>query len=210
MVIGGVWCPLDKIKKITNDIYIIKEKFNIKKYAEIKWTKVSNCNINYHKELIKYFFECEDLHFRAVVVKDKSKLNHEKYSQTHDDWYYKIYFDMLKTIIDPCENYNIYLDIKDTNSSEKVVKLNEILCNNIYDFNFEIIRRIQNVRSEECSILQLADLIIGAICYLNRGLDTSHAKIELIQMIKDLSGYSLNRTTLYRENKFNLLIWDGK
>ncbi|OSB16678.1 hypothetical protein B2H94_10820 [Clostridium sporogenes] len=210
MVIGGVWCPIEQRKKITNDIYEIKEKFNINKYAEIKWTKVSNCNINYYKELIKYFFECEDLHFRAVVVKDKNKLNHEKYNQTHDEWYYKIYFDMLKTIIDPNENYNIYLDIKDTNSAEKVARLKEILCNNIYDFNFKIIRKVQNVRSEECTILQLADLIIGSICYLHRELNTSKSKLELIETIKNLSGYSLTKNTLYRENKFNLLIWDGK
>lgn len=209
MVIGGIWCPANKRKEITNDIYRIKEKHGINKYAEIKWVKVSNSKADYYKELVEYFFQNEDLHFRAVVVSDKEKLDHDRYNQTHDEWYYKIYFDMLKTIIDPKEKYNIYLDIKDTRSADKVEQLRGVLSNSIYDFNCTIIRKIQNVRSEECIILQLADLLIGAIGYFHRGKDTSVAKVEVINLIKKLSGYSLTKNTLYKEEKFNLLIWQG-
>ncbi|WP_027640095.1 DUF3800 domain-containing protein [Clostridium cadaveris] len=209
MVLGGIWCPLNKRKEIINEIYNIKEMHGIKKYAEIKWTKVSNSNINYFKDIIRFFFNCQDLHFRGVVIKDKSKLDHKKYKQTHDDWYYKMYFEMLKTIIDPRENYNIYLDIKDTRSSDKVVKLKDVLANTILDYNYNSIRKIQNVRSEECVLLQIADLIIGAIGYYHRDIKTSESKLEIIELIKNLSGYSLEKTTLYRESKLNLLIWEG-
>lgn len=209
MVIGGIWCPIEKRKEITNDIYIIKEKHGVNKYAEIKWVKVSNSKIDYYKELVEYFFRNKDLHFRAVVVPNKNKLDHDKFKQTHDEWYYKIYFDMLKTIIDPQEKYNIYLDIKDTRSADKVENLRNALSNSMYDFNYEIIKKIQNVRSEECIILQLADLLIGAIGYLHRGKDASNAKVEVIDLIKKLSGYSLTKNTLYKEEKFNLLVWQG-
>ena len=209
MVIGGIWCPVNKRKEITNDIFKIKEKHCIPKYAEIKWVKVSKSKEAYFKELVKYFFYNDDLHFRAVVVTDKNKLNHSKYNQTHDEWYYKIYFDMLKTIIDPREKYNIYLDIKDTRSADKVIELRDVLSNNMYDFNYKIIQKIQNVRSEDCVILQLADLLIGALGYFHREKNTNTAKINIVNLIKELSGYSLERNTLYKEEKFNLLIWQG-
>lgn len=210
MVIGGIWCPEDKKRNIINDIYLIKEKYGIKKHAEIKWVKVSESKKEYFKELVKYFFECSDLHFRAVVIPNKSKLNHKIFNQSHDDWYYKMYFEMLKIIIAPNQRYNIYLDIKDTRSADKVIKLKKFLSNNIYDFNYNIVKKVQNVRSEECVILQLADLLIGALGYFHREKDTNSAKVEIVEQIKQLSGYSLRKNTLYKEEKFNLLIWEGR
>jgi len=56
----------------------------------------------------------------------------------------------------------------------------------------------------------VADLLIGALAYLHRGLTTNQAKLDLISRIKERSGYQLTRTTLIRESKFNLLIWNGQ
>ena len=54
---------------------------------------------------------------------DKNILEHDKFKQCHDDWYYKMYFTLLSKIISPDDNYYIYLDIKDTRSQEKVKKI---------------------------------------------------------------------------------------
>ena len=163
--------------------------------------------IDYYKDVMNYFFDNSDLHFRVLVVPDKSELNHEKYDQTHDQFYYKMYFDMLKTIFAPNSFYNIYIDIKDTIGAKKVEKLHEVLCNNHYDFSRDVIRRVQQVRSEEVELIALADFFTGAISYLFRGLNTSESKLKLIQKIKEKTGYSLQRSTLYKEDKFNLFIW---
>ena len=54
--------------------------------------------IDLYKDIVNYFFDDNNIHFRAIIIPDKSKLNHEAFNQTHDDWYYKMYFDMLKVI----------------------------------------------------------------------------------------------------------------
>ena len=136
-------------------------------------------------------------------------LRHGVFNQTHDTFYYKMYFDMLKTLFEPGYGYNIYVDIKDTRGQKKVEKLHEILCNNHYDFNREMIRRVQQVRSEEVELVAVADLLTGAVSYLHRGLETSAAKLRLIERIRNRSGYDLMRSTLYRENKFNVFVWRG-
>lgn len=207
MVLGAVWCPADKTLGISDSLRSIKIRHGLKPEFETKWTKVSPSKIDFYLEIVNFFFDNVDLHFRALIVPDKSKLVHEAFQQTHDVWYYKMYFDMLKVILEPEVCYRIYLDIKDTQGGAKVAKLREVLCNNIYDFSREIIERIQLVQSREVEILQLADLLIGAVGYVNRGLEGSPAKIELIELMKHRSGYCLNRTTLLRENKLNLLIW---
>jgi hypothetical protein len=114
---------------------------------------------------------------------------------------------MLKTILEPGKEYAIYIDIKDTRSQRKVQKLYEYLCNNSYDFKREMIKRLQQIRSNEVELMGLADLLIGAMSYLHRGHSESTAKIAIIEKIRHRSGYKLTNSTLYRENKFNLFIW---
>ncbi len=209
MVLGAVTCPLEKCRKVSVRIREIKNKHKLKKGFEIKWTKVSPAKLSFYREILDYFFDRDDLQFRAFIIPDKTKLNHEKFGQDHNTWYYKMYFDMLKVIFEPEGRYRIYLDIKDTCGAEKTAKLHDVLCNNIYDFSKKIIERIQLVRSEEIEILQLADLLIGAIAYVNRELSGNSAKVALVNRMKEHSGYSLIRTTLLREKKVNLFKWDA-
>jgi hypothetical protein len=207
MVLGALWCPLEKAKEIMIEIKEIKERHDLPRAFEIKWAKVSPAKQPFYEELIDYFFTNDDLHFRALVVPDKSKLQHELYGHDHDTWYYKMYFAMLKIILNPQDRYRIYLDIKDTRSAPKVAKLQDVLCNNMYDFQREIIERVQTVRSHEVEILQLTDLMIGAVSYVNRELYDNAAKVALASNIQAKSGYSLSRTTLLREDKVNILSW---
>jgi len=204
MVLGGVWCPVDKRKEIAVGIREIKQKHKMSPDFEVKWTKVSPAKVDLYLDLTDYFFDDDHLHFRGWIVPDKSILRHEDFNQTHDDWYYKMYFNMLKTIIKPDSKYNIYLDIKDTRGASKKEKLREVLSNNQYDFSRQIIQKIQLIRSHEVEQMQLADLLIGAVAYVNRGLEGSKAKEAVIARIRERTHYSLMRKTLPTEGKFNL------
>ena len=209
MFLGGVWCSKDKIKEILKRIKEYKIKHGLKSNTEIKWTKISPKKVDLYLDIIDYFFDNDDLHFRCIIIPDKKKLNHDRFNQNHDEFYYKIYFGMLKTILDPQEKYNIYIDIKDTHGAKKIKKLQEVLCNNLYDFDRKIVENIQLVRSHEIGIIQMADILIGAISYNFRGLETSEAKLKIINRIKDRSGYGLKKTTLLKENKLNLFVWQA-
>lgn len=206
---GAIWCPEAKAREIRDLIRNIKSESGLNRLFEIKWTKVSPSRLDFYLRLIDYFFNEADLHFRALVVPDKSVLEHDKFGQDHDTWYFKMYFDMLKVILSPDACYRIYLDIKDTKSAVKVRKLHEVLSNNMYDFDRRIIERVQNVRSHEIELLQLADLMIGAVSYVNRGLATSQAKSTIINRIKEKSHYILTRSTLLSEKKVNIFRWHG-
>ncbi|MCB1678520.1 MAG: DUF3800 domain-containing protein [Halioglobus sp.] len=163
MVLGAIWCPLDKSREVAVRLREIKLKHGLAPGFEVKWTKVSPAKTGLYLDLVDYFFDDVDLHFRALIVPDNSKLRHDAIpGQDHDTWYYKMYFDMLKVIFRPDARYRVYLDIKDTRGAEKVAKLHEVLCNNIYDFSRKVIERVQLVHSHEIEQLQLADLLIGA------------------------------------------------
>ncbi len=214
MVLGAIWCDQQKIKEINLRIKDIKERNGIPTSTEMKWTKISPAKIDAYKDLVNYFFDDDDLHFRALVVPDKTMLDHDRFNQSHEDWYYKMYFEMLKVILSPTERYNIYIDIKDTHSYQKSQKLKEVCCNSMYDFSEKVIEKLQPIRSEEVQIMQLVDILIGAVGYQNRIFDNDHvessAKREIIDLIKSRSRYSLKKSTLLREEKINLLIWNAR
>lgn len=207
MVLGGVWCPDSLRKGIARDIRNLKIKHGLNPRYEMKWNKISKGKLDFYIELVEYFFSNVNLHFRGMVIPDKSMLRHVDFGQTHDDFYYKCYFSLIKTLLQPGDHYNIYLDIKDTRGETKVRKLHDYLCNSKYDFNRDMIRKVQQVRSHELELVALADVLIGALSYVHRGINTSNSKITVIEKIKQLSGYSLLQSTLYREDKFNIFVW---
>jgi hypothetical protein len=210
MVLGAVWCPKDKRLEIAERIREIKQKHGLERDFEIKWTKVSPSKLAFYQDIVDYFFDDDDLHFRGLVVPDKSVLDHERHQQDHDEWYYKMYFTMLKTVFDPDSRYYVYIDIKDTLGHEKVEKLQDILCTNAYDFSRKMIADVKRVHSHEVEHLQVADLLIGALSYLHRELSGNSAKEALIARIRQRSGYRLTLNTMMRELKFNLLIWSSR
>jgi hypothetical protein len=207
MVLGALWCFKARAKTHNHAIAALKAKYRLSPFFEIKWTKISSGKNDFYCDLVNYFFEQRTMGFRAWVISDKTILVHDDYNQTHDDWYYKMYFYLLRNLISTDRKYHIYLDIKDTRSRKKLRKLSDVLSNANYDFSREIIERIQHVRSHDINLLQLADLLIGAMSYHARGLTGSAAKKNIIQIIKKRTGLSLARNTLPGERKFNMCIW---
>lgn len=209
MVLGAVWCPLERSREFAVRIREIKRNHGVKPDFEVKWTKVSPAQKQFYLDLVDYFFGEEDLHFRALVVLDKSELRHDDFpGQDHDTWYYKMFYCLLNVLLKSQNGYRIYLDMKDTRSAAKVRKLHEVLANNHGDFSRKKVQRIQIVRSEEVEMLQLADLLIGAISYANRGLSHSEGKQTLVESIEQRSGYGLKQGTPPWERKFNMFFWE--
>lgn len=214
MVLGAMTVPEEHKQRIFEEIRDIKTKNGISSWLEVKWTKVSNNKINFYKELVNYYFEEPHLGFRSVVAKGKTRLDYAAFNHDHDLWYYKMYFLLLNQMIYPNDNYRIFLDIKDTNGGEKTRKLHEVLCNNAYDFNRTLINDLQQIHSNESEVLQLCDLLIGALSFYHRGLygteGASTAKNQLVDELMRRTGTDLNTTTSLSEEKFNLFIWEPR
>lgn len=208
MVLGALWCPKEKTPEIFRQIREIKVRHGLNPNFEIKWIKVSPGKVLFYLDIVDFFFSNSNLHYRALIVSDKSKLQHEKFGQTHDEWYYKMYFELLKVIFKPFSKYRIYSDIKDTKGGEKVKKLHEVLSNSLRDFSREIVERVQQVRSNEVQLIQVCDLLTGIISYENREMKGSPAKEALVKRMREKSNMNLTSTTNYLETKVNLLRWE--
>lgn len=209
MLIGAVYCPKSKVKKINEYIKYVKENYNISNNIELKWHKIDRKTERLYLDIINYFFNQDYLKFRVIVI-DKTTLDHEKYKQTENDFYYKAYYEMLRYIITPDNSYNIYPDIKDTNSYYYHQVMLSFLRIKIMDLNSKTIKKVQPIRSYESSILQINDILIGALSYYYRNLNTNSCKLNIIKEIQRLYDCPLDQTTAYNNTKFNIFIWKSK
>lgn len=199
MLLGYISIAYPQIRIAKQEIKAIKSRHNYNE--EFKWTNIHDATYKVYAELIDWFF-MNDLEFRAVVV-DKSQIDETRPEYTFNDFYFRMYFQLLHTKVDFQNTYNVYMDIKDTCSGEKLETLKKIMSYN------SSIGRFQFIRSHESVFIQLADVLIGAINYnlrIEKG-DVSGkvlAKRKIIGKIKKHSNISLNTTTPLSRRKFNL------
>lgn len=187
MFLGSVSCAYPQVKVHSRQIRELMVRHNF--YREIKWSTVSRSKLQFYLDLVDYFF-ATDLCFRSVGV-EKAKIVCDELN-TYDDFYYKMYYQLVNFEICSMYSYNVYLDIKDTLSAYKVKKLKDIL-NNKYNGN---LFHVQNIRSEESVLMQLSDFIMGAISYnVNDSQKLNAAKVQIIERIKKRSNViDLGRT----------------
>lgn len=199
MVYGYVSIAYNQMKGIKDDLKRIKFAHN--HTSELKWTDVSDLTFPLYKDLIDYFFRTQ-MNFRAVIV-DKSQIDNSRPEYSFNDFYFRMYFQLLHHKIDMESTYNIYFDIKDTCSQKKLHQLKDYLKWNAS------IRNFQFIKSHESTFLQMADVIMGAINYhlrVERGTieGKSIAKRKIVQLIQNHTKLSLVRPTSKSAQKFNL------
>ena len=211
-VLGAIYCEKEKKELIYEEIRKIKRKYNIGINSEIKWTKVCPSKIDFYKEITEFFFKSKLISFRSIVISNKEKLNDEKYNNGDPNLlYYKLYYLLLKEIIDIKNKYRIFLDVENAKQTKKLEKLREILCNNKYDFVQDKIDGIWQIDSKSAELVQLADFFSGALAVYHRGLydrsESSEAKKQIIDIISDNIGPSLKRGTPRNEDLFNIFLF---
>lgn len=199
MLLSYISIAYPQIRLAKEEIKAIKRKFNYTE--ELKWTNVHSATYKVYAELVDWFF-MNDLEFRAVVV-DKSQIDEKRADYSFNDFYFRMYFQLLHTKVDFQNRYNVFLDIKDTCSGEKLEKMKKIMSYN------SSIGTLQFIPSRESVFIQLADVLMGAINYnlrIQKGDVNGNviAKLKLIEKIKRHSNISLNTTTPLSRNKFNL------
>ena len=209
MGLGALWIPTARVRQASEGLRAIKAEHGIRQNFEAKWTQVSPAQLGFYEALLNYFFDHEDIRFRAVIAKDKANVQYVEERGGHDGWYYRMYYLLLRSITAPPRHARIYLDIKDSRGGPKAAKLLDVLANTNYDFDHEYLERIQIVRSHEVELLQLTDLLIGAITAHARGTTTSLAKQALIKLIETRLDRKLGYSTSPDALNFNVFYWTG-
>ena len=206
LVIGCVYCSTGHVEKIKQDIRDIRKRHGVNEFQEIKWGKASPAKKDLYLELINYFIYSPHLNYRGILALNKNSLDHEMFNNgSYLVWVGKMYYLMLKQVLvkHPNRKHQILIDISDKYGSGR----NELLRRLFNDLDKNI--SIDQAESYSSSIMQIADMLNGAIAYNSRKLqhnnNANQAKIEIVDLLS--KRYSLDESSPLSNDKFNLFIW---
>lgn len=208
MSLVTVYTMKNNNRLITKAINILKRRYNAT--GELKWNKVGKSNINLYKDiftLMAGLVKDDNLRIRTILVDaDKSLITGD-----YNDWYYKMSYILFDKVIGDdylnihnITNFNLFLDKKDRLSHKKTSTTATYLERSMRG------RKKVNgmaVNSEDFALIQIADIIAGAMTYKMRGLSTSSYKLDLINHIEEQFNINLNRGTYRKKVDFNIYIW---
>lgn len=202
MVFGAMCCPAEEVERLNRQIKVLRQTHNYQ--TEIKWTKLIAQQWLFYQNLIDFILHEQCLRFKAAVVQNKRNLDHDRFNEgSHSNFYYKMAYFSLRDFLVSGHAYRVYLDYMDTEGAEKGRKLGEVLRNGNKEINAI---DVYTIRSHESQLIQLCDLVIGAVAYANRSdiPKQSIIKNQIIQYLEQKLHRKLDMGTPPWEEKFNL------
>ena len=220
MVLAGIIINQDEISNFESTM--LKYRTDNQMNSELKWSRVSNNKLEKYKIFVDYFFalcDTDKLHFKATIF-DNHTVNHRKFSQGDKEiGFYKFYYILFKwfsRIYFNVDTPNVSVVIHPDHRSSKynLGDLRDILNNGFNkDFqpHFRPYRAIEPLDSKKSEIIQVLDIILGAIGYVKNGYllhgEANKAKVELCEYIRKKAGvYNLGNNTPYGRDRF--CIWN--
>jgi len=210
-VIGALLCPRDEKKALVHRVHSLQALYNT--HGELGWKRLSPNRSRFYNELLDIFLETPFLNFRCIVV-DRHNLDHERYNDGSPELgFYKIYYQMLVHWLEPSHEYRLYLDWQQNAASNRFQDLKTILTRKLSGRAHVL--SLEPVWSDNQPMVQLADLLIGAVGYAWNRRDqrqgASETKVAFLRKLEaGLGRASLASGTPKGEKKFNIFDWQGR
>lgn len=212
LLLGGIWINEENSPLALAEIedlrsrkgYINDAKQHVNFLGEFKWQKISDKYLHVYKELVDIFFkwiEKDIVRFNVIMIDTHDKIVIE-YGNIKNEGYYKflyqLYFHNSKipavykiypdSITNPMQNNVDFDTLKKCLGAAFKKKFSRLLNpRNVYPKNF--VNNITPIDSKTSQFIQVVDVVIGAIGYLQNGLHArakvKKAKVELMKYIFD-------------------------
>lgn len=206
-VIGAICCPRAKKRELVHSIHRLRAVHRTQ--GEMGWSRVSPNKLEFYLAVQELFLRSPDLSFRCLVV-DKRRLDHDRFN--HGDvelGFYKLYYQLLVHWLAPGSAYRIYLDWQQNCERGRFVTLRTILATKLS--GRARVESLEPVESHAVELVQLTDLLIGAVGYAWNGRTGSNAKLQFCQRLAEgLGKVSMKFATGPAEEKFNVFNWVGR
>lgn len=207
MLIGGLWLPQDLEETLRADLRGVREVRNMT--AEFKWTKVSQSKLDGYRAWVDCFFKNPAVDFRSIVI-DTTLLDYQTFHKGDQELgFYKFYFQLISRNVRPENLYWLYTDERNNRRKNRLEVL-KIITNRYWKKKADVepLRTVEPRASHEEDLLQLTDVLLGAVGYAWNELKDSPAKMELIAHIAQRLGWpSLQVATPPSFTRFNIWHW---
>jgi hypothetical protein len=200
MIIGSLWLRADDREEFKSAIHDLRDRHKVG--GEFKWQKVSPSRLDFYGELVDWFAaQGERLRFRCIAV-EHEKVNLLRFHDNDQELgFYKFYYQMLHHWILDFNEYAVFCDFKQNRLRNRLHVLQHYL--DLANLSSQIFN-VQSVRSDESVLIQLTDVLTGAVAArLNDGLRPGSAKEAVVERLEAGIGRGIAPTSRC-EQKFNV------
>lgn len=199
MLIGGLWIQGSLRSELKERIAVLRQQHGV--WGELKWSKISPSSANFYVDLVNLFFDSgHEVRFRSIVI-DARSVDMRHHGFDSELGFYKFYYQLLFHWMLPNQEYRVFTDLKTNRDRDRLKKLGEILGN---ARSTSRIAPIQALPSSEVVLLQLCDVLLGAVHFrFNTPNSESAAKRAVVEAVENRIGHKI-ASTWHSEPKFNV------
>ncbi|MBI4028002.1 MAG: DUF3800 domain-containing protein [Verrucomicrobia bacterium] len=207
MLLGLLACPAERAHALNAELTALWKTHGQPAHFEAKWTKVSPGKQDFYRAVLEWFLAADDVAFRALLLPDKQRLYATLPEESRDFLYYRFYYQFLRSVIEPENRYRAFLDLKDTRGRQKIAELQKRLAADADDAR--AVTSLQHIRSHEVRLLQVTDLLLGAVGFARRPAaeKESLAKRALVKLLEEKLGHKLTADSPPGATKANIATW---
>lgn len=189
-VIGSLWLESQRRDTFKQAIHDLRNLHRVG--GEFKWQKVSPSREQFYISLVDWFInQGLDLRFRCVLIQH-NQVDWALHEGDKELGFYKFYYQMLHHWVGDFNRYAIFCDFKSNRLRSRLETLRQ--CLDRANLTSEI-AQVQAVRSEESVLIQLADVLTGAVSSkMNATLVPGSTKAALVTHLESRMGMSIQAT----------------
>lgn len=197
-VVGGLCMHRNTAAQVYASMAKYRNDHNMR--SELKWSKVSNQKVDEYIALVDLFFALNNtnhIQFHGVIF-DSHQANHAKYNNGDPDiGLSKLYYDLLlHKFVKRCGHTgSLFACLDQRNSStslEEVRRMLNATASRDLGIHTNPVRQLISRDSKTDCVLQMNDVILGAVCAIRNGrhllADTREAKRQLAMHVLKKSG----------------------
>lgn len=197
-VVGGLCMHRSTLAKACETLREYRHAQNM--HAELKWQRVSNQKESEYRALVEYFFALNNvnhMHFHSIVF-DSHQWNHHRYNDGEGDvGLSKLYYQLLlhKFVKIYGDRGTLFVRLDHRNSQTPLEDIRRMLnatAARDHGITTEPVKQLVSEDSKNCDLLQLNDVILGAVCAARNGRHLvaggRQAKREIARLVLEKSG----------------------
>jgi len=209
-VLGAVVCPAESSNDLMRQMRELKNAHPGMNLETMRWSQVTDHTLKSYMGLVKFFFRKDDLQFSSLVIPGRELPEEVYLNLAGQGFYSQRLIDLLVPLLVPGNSYNIYIEQKHYASRSEIEKFRDQLLSGFEEGEGISRVRIQTTNTAYFPLLMLTEVLVGAISYSMRGLSISHAKHDMVTLLRLKTGRPLTKDTPAEDRKFRLWVWEEK
>jgi hypothetical protein len=215
-IVGGICLHRETLRRAYETMAAYRKKYGM--HAELKWDKISPGKIEEYTALVAYFFAMNStnhMHFHSICF-DSHSWMHKKFNGGDADvGLSKLYYQLMvhKFVKIYGNSGSLYVRMDHRNSSTPLEDIRRMLnatAARDHGITNNPVKQLVSEDSKKCDLLQINDVILGAVCAARNGRHLieggNTAKKAIANLVLEKSGLatfeknsapSINRFTIW-------------